>query len=79
MEIRSATITDKGQAAIPKSVRRQGWFEIGSKVTILAYNNHVELRPMKLVSERIAAAIGSEKVLAKDWDSKEEDKAWKKL
>ena len=79
MEIRSATITDKGQVAIPKSVRRPGWFEIGSKVTILAFDDRVELRPMKQVSERIATAIASEKVLAKDWNSKEEDKAWKKL
>ena len=31
------------------------------------------------IQEKMAIAIASEKALAKDWDSKEEDEAWKDL
>ncbi len=79
VEIKSATITEKGQIAIPKDVRSLSGFKTGSKIAILAYDDHVELRPMKQVNEKIAAAVASEKVLAKDWNSKEEEEAWKNL
>ena len=79
IEMKSATITEKGQIAIPKDIRKIKGFKIGSKVVILAYDDHIEVRPIKQVSDSIATAIASEKVLAKDWLSKEEDKAWKDL
>ena len=50
---------------------------MASKVAVLAFEDKVELRPMKQISEKIFTAVASEKVLAKDWSSKEEDKAWK--
>ena len=31
------------------------------------------------VDNKLATAIASEKVLAKDWDTKEEEEAWKDL
>ena len=79
MEMKSATITEKGQIVIPKNLRKLGGFRVGSKVAILAYRDHIELRPMKHMSEGMATAIASEKVLAKDWLTQEEDKAWKNL
>ena len=79
LEIKSATITEKGQIAIPKGIRDTEGFKIGSKVAILAFKDRVELRPMKQISEKMATALASEKVLAKDWNSKEDDKAWKNL
>ena len=79
IEIKTATITKKGQIAIPKDIRNSEGFKTGSKIAILAFENHVELRPMKQVSERMATAIASEKVLAKDWNSKEDETAWKNL
>jgi AbrB family looped-hinge helix DNA binding protein len=78
-EIKSATITEKGQIAIPKHIREIEGFKEGDKIAILAYENYIELRPMKKISEKMATAIASEKVLSKDWDSKEDDKAWKNL
>ena len=78
LEIKSATITEKGQIAIPKQVRK-GYFKNGSKIAIMAFKDHIELRPMKQISERMLTAVASEKSLAKDWDSKEDEKAWKKL
>lgn len=79
LEMKTATITEKGQIAIPKDIREIEGFKTGSKVAILAFKDHVELRPMKQVSERFATMIASEKSLAKDWLTKEEDRRWKRL
>ncbi|MBW3019571.1 AbrB/MazE/SpoVT family DNA-binding domain-containing protein [Candidatus Woesearchaeota archaeon] len=79
LEMKSVTITEKGQIAIPKDIREIKGFEEGSKIAILAYEDRVELRPLHQVDERMATAIASEKALAKDWNTKEEDKAWKNL
>ena len=79
LEIKSATITEKGQIAIPKNIRKTEGFKTGSKVAILSFGDHVELRPMTQIRERMATAIASEKSLAKDWNSKEDEKAWKNL
>ncbi|MBI4448288.1 AbrB/MazE/SpoVT family DNA-binding domain-containing protein, partial [Candidatus Woesearchaeota archaeon] len=60
-------------------IREIKGFETGSKIAILAFNDHVELRPLKQVSEKLATAFASEKSLAKSWNTKEDEKAWKKL
>jgi AbrB family looped-hinge helix DNA binding protein len=79
MEIKTATITEKGQIAIPKHLRESEGFKTGSKVAILTFEDHVELRPMKQISDKMSMAIASEKSLAKDWNSKEDEEAWKNL
>lgn len=79
MEIKTATITEKGQIAIPRHMRKINGFHTGSKVAILSFKDHVELRPMKQISEKMATAIASEKSLARDWNSKEDEEAWKNL
>jgi AbrB family looped-hinge helix DNA binding protein len=79
LEVKTAKITDKGQIAIPKDLRTKGGFKEGSKVAILAFDDHIELRPMSALSEGMATALASEKVLAKEWLTKEEDEAWKNL
>lgn len=79
IEIKSATITEKGQISIPKPIRKLSGFKTGSKVAIFAFKDRIELRPMNQISEKIFTAIASEKVLAKDWNSKEEEEAWKNL
>ena len=78
IEIKTATITEKGQIAIPKGIRKNG-FRTGSKVAILAFNDRIELRPIEQISEKMFAAIASEKVLAKDWNRKKDEKAWRNL
>ena len=77
--MKSVKITKKGQIVIPKDLRRTKGFEEGSKIAILAFDDRVELRPLKQINERMFTAIASEKVLAKDWNSKEEEEAWKNL
>jgi AbrB family looped-hinge helix DNA binding protein len=79
MEIKTATITEKGQIAIPRQMRDTEGFKTGSKVAILTFKDHVELRPMKQVNERLFSALVSEEVLSKEWNTKEEDEAWKNL
>ena len=79
IEVKTAKITEKGQISIPKDIRDLGGFKEGTKVTILAFDDRVELRPMNQINEKMFTALASEKSLAKLWNTKEEDKAWKHL
>ena len=78
-EIKSAKITEKGQIVIPKEIRELEGFKEGNKIAIFAFEDRVELRPMNQLNEKMFSALASEKVLAKDWLSKEEENAWKNL
>jgi len=80
-EIRTVKITRKGQVSIPSAVRARAGFEEGAKVNVVAYDDRVELRPMKKekLSEAMMAMLASEKAFAKNWLSKEDEEAWKDL
>ncbi len=80
-EIRTVKITRKGQVSIPSAVRAIAGFEEGAKVNVIAYDDRVELRPMKKekISDALMAMLASEKAFAKNWLSKEDEKAWKDL
>ena len=43
-EIRTATITQKGQICIPSTARNLAGFKEGSKVSIIVYNDKVETK-----------------------------------
>lgn len=79
IEIKTVKITEKGQIAIPRDIRELEGFEEGEKIAILAFDDRVELRPLTQFSERMFPALASEKTLAKDWLSKEDEEAWKNL
>jgi AbrB family looped-hinge helix DNA binding protein len=79
LEMRTVTVTEKGQIAIPKDIRKLEGFKEGMKIAILAFDNKVELRPLKQFNERMFPALASEKSLAKNWLTNEEDEAWKDL
>lgn len=79
VEMKTATITSKGQIAIPKDIRVMEGFKEGTKIAIIAFKDHVELRPLKQVNEKMFTALASEKALAKDWLSKEDEEIWKDL
>jgi len=79
LEMKSATITKKGQISIPKEVRKSAGLKPGSKVAILCFTNRVELRPMKHLSEGMEAFLMSNEALAREWLTPEEDEAWKDL
>jgi len=79
LEMKTATVTEKGQIAIPRDIRRLGGFKEGTKIVIIAFENRIELRSLKQFSEKMFPALASEKSLAKDWLTREEDEAWKYL
>lgn len=79
IEMRTVTITSKGQIAIPKEMRDLEGFREGTKVAIIAFEDHVELRPLKQINKKMFTILASEKTLAKDWLSKEDEEAWKNL
>ena len=79
IEMKTSKITSKGQIALPKDIRELEGFKEGTKIAILAFENRVELRPLNDVNEKMFTAFASEKSLAKDWLSKEDEKAWKNL
>ena len=79
IEVKTIIITEKGQIAIPKDIRKLEGFSEGSKIAVLAFDDRVELRPLKSIKSGRITALLSEKALAKEWDTKEEDKAWKDL
>ena len=84
-ELKTIKITSKGQIAIPKDIRKMEGFKEGSKLALLAFDDHVEIRPleyMKKVDLRKDGALNyimSESSLTKEWLTKEEDEAWKDL
>lgn len=51
LEMKSATITSKGQITIPKELRKEGGFKTGAKVAIMSYDDRIEIRPMEEVSK----------------------------
>ena len=79
VEMKTVKITEKGQISIPKDIREIEGFEEGDKIAILAFEDRVELRSLKQFNERMFTALVSEKVLAKDWLSKEDEEAWRHL
>ena len=77
-EIKTATITGKGQLCIPNTARDIKGFKKGTKIAILVYDDRIELRPMDQI-KKMTTMLLSEKSLAKEWNTKEEDEAWKDL
>jgi AbrB family looped-hinge helix DNA binding protein len=78
-EIKTTKITSKGQISIPKILRKSKGFKEGDKLAIITYEDRIELRPLFQVNEKMETAYSSEKLLSKDWNSEEEDEAWKDL
>ena len=80
-DIRTATITEKGQICIPNIARTLAGFKEGTKISVVVYTDRVELRPLKQekMSEALLCMLASEEALAKNWMSKEDEEAWKDL
>jgi len=80
-DIRTATITEKGQICIPNIARNLAGFKEGTKISVVVYKDRVELRPLKKenMNEALLCMLASESALAKNWLSKEDEEAWKDL
>jgi len=51
--IRTSTITSKGQIVIPSELRASEGFHCGQKVALLAFKDHLEVRPLKGVLSKL--------------------------
>ena len=78
LEIRSTSVSKKGQITIPGAFRELNMKE-NEKAAILVFDDHIEIRPMSVLEERLGCAIASQKSLEESWDSPEEDDAWEYL
>jgi len=84
-QVEIITVSKKGQVVLPKDVREQLHIGQGSKLLLIQKNNKMTLSKVEnllekqAVNENLFSALASEKSLAKDWLSKEEEKAWKDL
>jgi len=80
-EIRTVKITEKGQIVIPKIIRISAGFKEGSKVSLIAYEDRVELKLMnpEKLDDALFCMLASEEVLTKNWLSKKDEEAWKDL
>ena len=78
VDMKTSTITSKGQIVIPKELRTESFFE-GSKVAILSYEDRIEIRPLKVLDEKLYSMYASEDALGEYWNTKEEEEAWKDL
>lgn len=79
IDMKSATITAKGQVSLPKTLREQAGIIEGSKVAILSYEDRIEIRPLRVVEQSMETAFASEASLSKEWNNSKEDAAWKQL
>ncbi|MFH1256794.1 MAG: AbrB/MazE/SpoVT family DNA-binding domain-containing protein [Candidatus Diapherotrites archaeon] len=48
-EIRTSTITSKGQIVIPSDMRSRDGFKSGQKVTIFAFDDKIEIWPIEYI------------------------------
>lgn len=80
-EIKTATITSKGQICIPSTARNLPGFGEGSKIIITVYSDRVELKPLKQkgMSDSLMCTLASEEALSRNWLSPEDEEAWKDL
>lgn len=80
-DIRTATLTSKGQICIPNVARNLVGFKEGTKISIIVYTDRVELKPLRNeeLNDALFCMLASEEVLAKNWLSKEDEEAWKDL
>ena len=80
-EIRTVTITKKGQISIPRIARTLAGFKEGTKISVIVYSDRVELKPFQkdTLNDSLMCMLASEESLAKNWLSKEDEEAWKDL
>ncbi len=79
LNIKSSKITSKGQFIIPSELRKKKGFQEGDRVAIITYEDRIEIKPLNKIQESMQTAYASEKSLGKDWNTKEENKAWENL
>ena len=79
-QVEIITVSNKGQVVLPKKVREKMRIEKGSRLLLVEKEGKVTLSKLDtLMKDKSFTLLASEKSLAKDWLSKEEEEAWKGL
>jgi len=79
-QVEIITVSKKGQVVLPKNVREEMRVSQGSKLLLVEKEGKATLSKLDaLVKDKSFTLLASEKSLAKDWLSKEEEEAWKDL
>lgn len=89
VRIRAVTMSPRGQIVIPEDMRKDLKLSSREALVLIERGNEVVMRKESDVAsdilgkesaaEKMSSALLSEKALAKEWLSKEEDLAWKHL
>ena len=79
-QVEIITVSKKGQVVLPKKVREEMNVSQGSKLLLIEKEGKATLSKLDpLLKDKSFTLLASEKSLAKDWLSKEEEEAWKNL
>jgi len=79
-QVEIITVSKKGQVVLPKNVREEMRIGDGSKLLLVEKSGKATLTKIDpLLQENLSTVLASEKSLAKDWLSKQEEEAWKDL
>ena len=84
-QVEIITVSKKGQVVLPKEVREELSIVSGSKLFLVQRKGEVTLKKVESLigkekdEDKLFTVLASEKSLAKDWLSKEEDDAWEGL
>jgi len=79
-QVEIITVSKKGQVVLHKNVREEMRIGDGSKLLLVEKSGKATLTKIDpLLQENLSTVLASEKSLAKDWLSKQEEEAWKDL
>lgn len=78
METKIVKVTDKGQISIPINIRNSVGISVGDELFVIKNGKTILIKKVKESDFRDLLKC-SEKVLTNDWDSKEDEEAWKDL
>ena len=84
-EVEIITVSKKGQIVLPKKIRTDLKISQGTKLLLVEEKGEINLKKVdellkKKKSKKVSfTMLASEKSLAKDWLSKEDEEAWKEL
>lgn len=89
IRIRTVTMSERGQIVIPEDMRKDLSLSSKEALVLIECDNELLLKKESSVAsdilrqdsavDKLSSALLSEKSLAKDWLSKEEEQAWKHL
>ena len=79
-QVEIITVSEKGQVVLPKRIREEMKIDKGSRLLLVEKEGKATLSKLDtLMKDKSFTLLASEKSLAKDWLSKEEEEAWKDL